>query len=94
VRGYYLGADLKTPVDGMDVSGYLRNNKWSLLGKRCDFLTIHLFLSVAEFSATNNDEKYDCCPEIFQNTKVIVKIRRSSTYYSKNITGTKSIFHL
>jgi hypothetical protein len=90
LRNYYLELNLTTNTDQLDVSAYIKNDEWDLKSKQNDLLTVHVFFSALGFTAMNSVKQYDCCPQIYQDIKLFIKISRHSRYYFTNIIGTKN----
>nr|ABA60380.1 nicotinic acetylcholine receptor subunit type A [Lymnaea stagnalis] len=55
--------------DGGDISTFIRNGEWMLLG----------------VPVTRNVQSYDCCPEVYIDLTFTIHIRRRTLYYGFNI---------
>jgi len=61
--------DLQTKSDSGDISTYVTNGEWALIG----------------VPATRNEVIYECCPEPYLDITFTIKIRRRTVYYFFNL---------
>nr|XP_040044938.1 cholinergic receptor, nicotinic, alpha 11 isoform X3 [Gasterosteus aculeatus aculeatus] len=65
----YDGWLLDLQMEDADISGYMPNGEWDLIG----------------VPGSRNEAYYDCCKEPYQDVKFIVTIRRRTLYYALNL---------
>ncbi|KAM8839941.1 LOW QUALITY PROTEIN: cholinergic receptor, nicotinic, alpha 11 [Spinachia spinachia] len=65
----YDGWLLDLQMEDADISGYMPNGEWDLIG----------------VPGSRSEAYYDCCKEPYQDVKFIVTIRRRTLYYALNL---------
>lgn len=90
----YDGWLLDLQMNDADISGYMANGEWDLIGEHTFFLNENLseqkspFLSVFTppgVPGTRNEVFYDCCKEPYPAVTFVVAIRRRTLYYALNL---------
>lgn len=79
-----------------DITGYIANGEWDLVGKRGDrrggliFKTQNddfgcVLFCLAEVPGRKNERFYDCCQEPYPDVTFTVVMRRRTLYYGLNL---------
>ncbi|CAF4697002.1 unnamed protein product, partial [Rotaria magnacalcarata] len=53
-------------IEKFDLNAYVKSNEWSIIGNY----------------ANRNEEKYDCCPEIYVDLKFHIQLERRGGFYN------------
>ena len=74
--------------DSGDISGFIPNGEWALLGE-LKYMETRIFFH-QDFTASGvpgklNEVIYECCPEPYLDITFIIKIRRRTLYYFFNL---------